>query len=92
MNPSDQLATRESLTRWLKERIGEYARVPVEDIHVDASLALYGLDSVYALTLSDEIQQHLGVLVAPTIVWDTPTLRELVTVLLASCEAERTRK
>jgi hypothetical protein len=44
------------------------------------------------LTLSDEIQQHLGVLVAPTIVWDTPTLRELVTVLLASCEAERTRK
>jgi acyl carrier protein len=83
--------TKDSLTNWLKRRIAEYARLPPEEIQADASLATYGLDSVYALTLSDEIQEHLGVLIAPTIVWDAATLTELVSALLTLRESDAIR-
>jgi aryl carrier-like protein len=74
----------ETLATWLRQRIAEYARISPDEVDFDAPLAAYGLDSIYALTLSEEIEEYLGVVVSATIVWDTPTINALVHTLEAT--------
>ncbi|MGW6208643.1 acyl carrier protein [Streptomyces sp. NPDC055089] len=73
----------EELTGWLKERIAEHVQLPAEEIDPDVPLANYGLDSLYALTVVTEIEEHLGLTLEPTVMWDAPTLNALVEVIRA---------
>jgi acyl carrier protein len=65
------------LRTWLTNRVAEYLRLPAREIDTSRQLAEYGLDSVYALALCGDIEDHLYIQVEPTVVWDHPTIDQL---------------
>lgn len=77
----------ETLRTWLAARVATYAQRPVHEIQADVPLAEYGLDSVYALTLTGDIEDHLGLAVDPTVMWDHPTIDALTKALLQALAA-----
>ncbi|MFB8240437.1 acyl carrier protein [Kitasatospora purpeofusca] len=82
-----EVAEDDALRGWLIERLAEHVGVPAEDIDPDRPMSGYGLSSLYALTLADEIEDHLGIALDSTIMWDNPT----VTTLLAALAQELVR-
>lgn len=72
----------EELCSWLVERIAHYAERPSEDINLDMSAAESGLDSVYAVMLCGEIEDDLGLLVDPILLWELDTLEALAAHLV----------
>ncbi|GAA4534961.1 acyl carrier protein [Amycolatopsis samaneae] len=69
--------TAEKIQSWLVERVAHYAMVPAEEIESDVPLANYGLDSVYAFALCGDIEDSLGLLVEPILLWDVDTVAAL---------------
>lgn len=72
----------DSLRPWLAGRVAAYVQRPVQEIETHKPLAEYGLSSVYALTLTGDIEDHLGLVVEPTLMWDHPTIDALTEALL----------
>jgi acyl carrier protein len=72
----------ETLRPWLAGRVAAYVQRPVHEIQTNIPLAEYGLSSVYALTLTGDIEDHLGLAVDPTVMWDHPTIDALTEALL----------
>jgi acyl carrier protein len=72
----------ESLQEWLTSRVAAYVQRTPEEIKANVPLSDYGLDSVYALTLSGDIEDHLGLSLDPTVMWDHPTIAALSEALL----------
>jgi acyl carrier protein len=80
LSASDLPATRltpEKIRSWLVDRVAYYARLPAEEIGADVPLAHYGLDSVYAFALCGDIEDGLGLVVEPVLLWDVDTITEL---------------
>lgn len=69
------------LTAWLVERVATYTEKEPGEIGLSTPLADCGLDSVYALVICGDIEDHLGMTVEPTLVWDHPTVNALVEFL-----------
>ncbi|EOM77243.1 acyl carrier protein [Rhodococcus rhodnii] len=69
--------TAPALDDWLAEKIAGYLSVTPESVDRDRSLADYGLDSVYAVTLCGEIEDEFGLVVEPTLAWDHPTVNAM---------------
>jgi acyl carrier protein len=69
--------TAENVQAWLVGRVARYLDEPAETVDPDAPLAGYGLDSVYAFRLCGEIENDLGVLVEPAVMWDVENLVDL---------------
>jgi len=69
--------TPEKIRSWLVDRVAYYARLPAEEIGADVPLAHYGLDSVYAFALCGDIEDGLGLVVEPVLLWDVDTITEL---------------
>jgi acyl carrier protein len=67
----------DELRDWLTARVAEYLDDPAE-IRPDVSLADYGMDSMYALMLCGDIEDHLDVTIDPTVAWDYPTIDGMV--------------
>ncbi|WP_327745261.1 acyl carrier protein [Streptomyces europaeiscabiei] len=70
-----------ALRTWLTERVADLLRMPPEDIESHRPLPDYGLDSIYALSIVVEIEDHLGLQLEATMVWDHPSIDSLVEVL-----------
>ncbi|ALM17754.1 Phosphopantetheine attachment site domain protein [Mycobacteroides abscessus subsp. abscessus] len=66
--------TAPALDDWLAGKIAGYLSITADQVDRDRSLADYGLDSVYALTLCGEIEDEFGLTVEPTLAWDYPTV------------------
>jgi acyl carrier protein len=64
----------DELRTWLTQRVGEYLDGTVAHIRTDVALVEYGLDSMYALIMCGEIEDHLGLTVEPTLAWDYDTI------------------
>ncbi|RSM44455.1 polyketide synthase [Amycolatopsis balhimycina DSM 5908] len=79
--------TPEKIRSWLIERVAHYAMVPAEEIEPDVPLANYGLDSVYAFALCGDIEDMLGLLVEPVLLWDVDTVSALTAHLAALAAA-----
>ncbi|MFE2281677.1 acyl carrier protein [Streptomyces sp. NPDC059454] len=79
--PSTTAADNDDLRGWLVERLAEHLRMRAADIRPDVPLSDYGLDSVYALSVAAEIEDHLGFTVDPTMMWDNPTVDALLTAI-----------
>ena len=65
------------LRSWLRARVAHYAQLDAAAIDTTATLTTYGLDSVYALILCGDIEDHLGLALEPTVAWDHPTIDAL---------------
>ena len=79
--------TAASVRAWLTGRVAHYLERRPEEIDPDGKLVGYGLDSVYALTLSGEIEDEYGLAVDPTLAWDYPTVNAIVDVLVKGLAA-----
>jgi len=81
---ADTQDTEAALKDWLRHRIAGYVGRTPEDIRTDVSLSNYGLDSVYALTLVGDIEDHLGLTLEATLMWDHSTIDALGKTLAGS--------
>jgi acyl carrier protein len=72
--PPEDTGDAESMCTWLTGRVAAYLGKSPADLDPRLPLAEYGLDSVYAVSLSGDIEAHLGVEVEPTLAWDYPTI------------------
>ncbi|TRV03200.1 MAG: acyl carrier protein [Microcystis wesenbergii Mw_QC_B_20070930_S4] len=73
--------SRESLTQWLVEKVAHYLEKNPSEIDPHQHLADYGLDSVYAIRLCGDIEELIKMPVEPTLVWDYPSIDEMVQFL-----------
>lgn len=67
----------DDLREWLIGRVAHYLSAAPETIRADVPLADYGLDSVYALVICGDIEDHYQIVVEPTLAWDHPTIDAL---------------
>lgn len=65
------------LREWLVERLARLCAIDADRIDVDRPFREYGLTSRNAVALSGQLAQFLGRPVAPTIIWEHPTVRRL---------------
>ena len=78
--PSERPMTAEEVDRlserieiWLIDWLTRRANVPRDEIHGDKPFADYGLDSLTAVEMSQDIEDWLGVQVTATVAWNYPT-------------------
>jgi acyl carrier protein len=82
----EQRASR-LLLRSLADRLAgklcpDYVRVPRGSLQSDDRLSNYGLDSMFSLALTTDIEDFTGVSLPTTVVWDHATLGELTTAVM----------
>jgi acyl-CoA synthetase (AMP-forming)/AMP-acid ligase II/acyl carrier protein len=65
------------IENWLACKIAEIQDLSIESIDSKQPLAVYGLNSIKAVSISAELGEWLGILVAPTIVYDYPSIQLL---------------
>ncbi|NEP61535.1 MAG: AMP-binding protein, partial [Symploca sp. SIO2G7] len=66
-----------TIQTWLIDRIAEQLGINPSEIDIREPFARYGLDSVAAVRLSGELEEWLGRKLAPTLVYDYPTIEAL---------------
>lgn len=76
--------SEEKLAAWLVERVAEYVGRRPQEIETNVPLSEYGLDSVFALTLTGDLEDYLEIEVEPTVIWDNPTVEKLSKALLGA--------
>ena len=68
----------DELQSWLIERVATYCREKTSSIDPNVNFSSYGLDSVFALSLVGDIEDYLGFELETTVIWDYPSIFELV--------------
>lgn len=71
------LETKESIQKWLIDRIAREAKTMPDKIGTDAPFTRFGLDSIVIVTLVDDLEHEIGVSLDPTIFWEYPTIEIL---------------
>ena len=66
---------------WLASKIAELLQLSPDKIDLKQPLAIYGLNSVKAVSIAAELEEWLEISVAPTIVYDYPTIQGLADYL-----------
>jgi len=69
--------TTADLEQWLTDRVAFHLHRPAEEIDPTTPLADYGIDSVAAIGICGEIEEHHRLPVSPTIAYDFPTVRAI---------------
>lgn len=73
----------DAMQTWLRERVAAYGDVSADAVDIDAQLTDLGMDSVYALTLSGDIEDTFDIDMDPSVIWDHDTIRSLAGALAA---------
>lgn len=71
----------ESVVHWLRSRVSVRTGFELDAIDPDEELSCYGLTSMEAIALTAELEEHLGIRVDPTLVWEHPSINGLVSHL-----------
>ena len=74
--------SKEDIQTWLQLRVAESIRARAEDIDTTLPFSYYGLDSVAAFEIADELEIWLGRKLPQTLTWDYPNI-ELLSAFLA---------
>jgi len=77
LSPTKQQVTETAIQDWLITCIADYAKVSAAEIDVDAPIATYGVDSLMAVRIAADMEEWLGYELAPTLVYDYPTIRAI---------------
>jgi acyl carrier protein len=67
----------EEIQEWLISRISEELEFEPETIDIYEPFALYGINSVVAVTLAADLEDWLQVKLPATLLWDYPTIETL---------------
>ncbi|MET7937409.1 acyl carrier protein [Streptomyces sp. NPDC005322] len=65
------------IRQWLTERLSAHLGMASELIEPDVLLAEYGLDSLHAIALITDIEDHWGLSLDATVAWEFPTVDRL---------------
>jgi len=86
--PTDRHRTGvpDTLLSWLVERAAGHLGIPSTHLDPAVPLAEYGLDSVGAVGLCGDVEEHLGIETDPTLVFDYPTLHEIARFLTSQLQ------
>lgn len=71
----------EDLRAWLTACVANYVTASAEEIEPTTPMSSYGLDSVSAISLLVEIEDHFGLELEPDAVWQHPTIDALAALL-----------
>jgi acyl carrier protein len=63
-----------TLVHWLTTRVAAYLNTEPAAIATDAAISDYGMDSVSALTLCNDLADEFGILADVTLAWDYPSI------------------
>ncbi len=77
------------LTAWLVGRVAERLHVPVATVQASSVLGALGVDSVTALRLLGDLEQHLGRTLPVSLLGNAATIGELAAQALAASGVER---
>ncbi len=80
-NVGSHSKTVAEIQAWLASKIAELLQLAPEKIDLKQPLAVYGLNSLKAVSIAAELEEWLGSSVAPTIVYDYPTIQALADYL-----------
>ncbi|WP_280234310.1 type I polyketide synthase [Nocardia cyriacigeorgica] len=70
--------------QWLTARIAELVRVDPATLTPDAPFVAFGMSSLQAVELSDDLQRWTGLTLSPTFAYDHPTIAEAVSAIVAA--------
>lgn len=71
------MRTAAEIEVWLTRAIARSLRVEPREVDPDRPFPELGMDSIAAVELSGDLELWLARKVAPTVVWDYPTIRLL---------------
>ncbi len=83
------LQREQRIVQWLRERLAEKLERDAGEIDPREPLARYGVDSLLAAELTEELQQWLGTQLPATISYDNPTIADLARALSGGDAATR---
>jgi acyl carrier protein len=69
--------TSENIQDWLVSELAKQLEVDTDEIDVNATFDVFGLDSAKAMVIIGEAEKFLGFEVAPTLLWHYPTIQSL---------------
>jgi acyl carrier protein len=73
----------DEIRAWLVDRLSRELQIEPAGIDVHRPVFVYGVDSILALGLSDDIGRWLGRKVDPALLWDHPTIDAIALHLAA---------
>ncbi len=80
------IADNESLDDWIRGWLGRELKLAPEDIAADTTFVRYGMDSVHAMMLVGDLEEHLKRRLPPTLAWTYPTVEALAGHLAGTSE------
>ena len=75
IGPQAAAPHRGAIEDWLMDNLAAHFAIARSEIRADDNFARYGLDSMAAVMLSEQLQTRLGRDVSPSVVYDTPRSR-----------------
>jgi acyl carrier protein len=75
------LPQQHTIVGWLVERISSHVKQPAEEIDVTTPFSAFALDSVDTVALTADLEDWLRLDLAPTLVWDYPSIAQLARYL-----------
>ena len=87
---NDSLHTVESIQNWIINLLQQEWKIPALD--PSKSFADYGLDSVMAVNLAQELEDWLNYPLEATIVWNFPTISSLANYLVSELKSQKVSK
>lgn len=73
---------------WLVAKLAEELRLDPDQVDPEDAFNDYGLDSLSAASISDDLCQWLQLELSPSLLWDYPTIRSLTAFILERLEAQ----
>jgi acyl carrier protein len=69
--------TATSLAEWIEGWLARELKLPRDDIAASKTFVRYGMDSVHAMMLVGDLEEHLKRRLPPTLAWTYPTIEAL---------------
>ena len=82
MEQTDQPLTQEQLRSWLAHKVAEESGNERSVISDYEPLSRYGLTSMQAVTITGDLEALLGRRIAPTLLWENPTIDAAARMLI----------
>lgn len=83
--------TAQTIQAWLISQVASLLEIAPQDIQLDTSFSDYGLDSVRATGLIENLATELGRQLSPTLIWEYPTIAALTSYLTEPANQQLSR-
>jgi acyl carrier protein len=91
-NTHNESLTAIEIQAWLISYLVELLEIDPKEVDVTISFDRYGLDSATAIGLSGDLEDWLGYDLAPTILYDYPTIKTLASHLAKEFKQSNPKK